>query len=486
MSQTAKESTPETFHPEYLRNLTAWTMIEHVCEGGKTIKEKGDIYLPRLDDQTDEEWKAYLLRAVFFGATGRTREALAGMMMRRQPKFTFPGGGESDPENQSLMADVTLKGEAVTDWINMVLDCSVSTGRSGTLIDWNEDEGRPYMAHYKASDVINWAVEHRDGRETLCFLVVRETTQNLADFVVEEQKLLRRYWIGDDGAVWWDSWIENGESRGGFEEKTPAAQLVRRGKPLTAIPFVFHNAAHMGTEVGTMPLHDIGTLNISHYQMTADMKNALHVCGQPTPWATGVTSDESDDLYLGATKAWTAQDPNAKFGFLEYTGAGLEPLSKEIENTERQMAVLGARLLFDTPGGDAEAFETVQLRASSETAALVKIAAHQTATLTAALQWFYWWEGTEEKPADTAATIILNHDFSTAQMDPARLQALTSALQQNAISHEVFFWNLQKGELIPEGHDFEAERTAIQQRPVMTPAVPDPNRPNPDDEGGGE
>jgi hypothetical protein len=472
MSQAAKDATPETFHPEYLRNVIAWQTVIDICEGSKTVKEKGELYLPRLQDQEEDEWAAYLKRAVFFGGSGRTKEALSGMMMRKKPIITLPGG--DTPDNEKLLADVTLQGEQLLDWVNKVLESAVSTGRAGTLIDYNEEEKRPYLAFYQSIDVLNWATERTDGRERLCFLIVREVTEELTDFIVDEKKLLRRYWIGDDQAVHFDTWIETGGENGGFENKIPDTILMRRGQPLRSIPFVFHNAAHLGPEVGCITLADIVALNLSHYQLTADLKNALHICGQPTPWATGVTSEESDDLMLGSTKAWIISDPNAKVGFLEFAGQGLEPLSKDIANTENQMATLGARLLFDGKK-DAEAFETVQLRVSGETAALVKIAAHQSATLTEALQWFFWWEGAEDKHKDIDATIVLHHDFSSAQMAPTMLTALTASLQSNSISQELYFYNLTKGELVPEGHDLEAERAAISQRPVLTPPVPDPN-----------
>ena len=480
MASDELKDSPETYHPQYTQNIIAWEMVRDCCEGGKRIKETGELRLPKLRDQDQEEYDAYLKRAVFFGATGRTAEALAGMLVRKRPALEIPGG-EGSAENERLLGNVTMRGDTLADFVNMVVDKAVTTGRSGTFIDWSEEENRPYLAHYCERDVLNWSIDRTGAKEKLCFVCLREESYRLSNFVTSDMKIIRRYWIDEvDQKVHFDVWEEvDGKSEGSFKQTIPDTIMTRRGEPLTTIPFVFHNANHLGPEVGQITLYDIAQLNVSHYQLTADMKNALHIAGQPTPYATGVSGDDGDDLYLGTTKCWTISDPAARVGFLELSGESLGALSGDITNTERQMAVLGARLLFDSPGGEAEAFETVQLRASSETAALVRIATHQSATISEVLQWLFWWKGTEEKHRDVAASLVLNHDFTTAEMPPQKLSALTAALQSNSISHDVFFYNLQKGELIPEGHDREAEMTAIQQRPIMTPAV---NTPNLDDD----
>tara|TARA_R110000803_G_scaffold209965_2_gene280543 strand:- start:3070 stop:4566 length:1497 start_codon:yes stop_codon:yes gene_type:complete len=472
MSSSASNESPETYHPQYTHNVIAWDLVADCWQGGKRIKETGELRLPKLRDQDQDEYDAYLSRAVFFGATSRTAEALAGMMTRKMPLIDVPGG-EGTAENERLIGNVTMRGDSLLDFVNMVLDKAVTTGRSGSLVDWSEAEARPYVSHYRERDLLNWAIDREGSKEQLCFVCLREQDYRFTNFTVSEMKIIRRYWIDPtDQKVHFDVWEETDDSTDeSFKQTVPDTVMTRRGEALTAIPFVFHNASHLGPEVGQITLYDIAQLNISHYQLTADLKNALHIAGQPTPFATGVSGDDGEDLYLGTTKAWTISDPAATVGFLEMTGESLGALSADISNTERQMAVLGARLLFDAPGGEAEAFETVQLRASSETAALVRIATHQSATISEVLQWLFWWRGTEAKHRDVKASLVLNHDFSTAQMSPTMLSALTASLSTNAISNELYFYNLQKGELVPEGHDLKAELAAIQQRPVMTPPV---------------
>ena len=471
---TTTEDQIASVHPSYTEADEIWQTIEDVCAGSRCVKRNGVTYLPKLEGQTDLEYQAFKDRATYVNFTKRTRESLAGMLLRKPPEVSFLGD-----DIEKLSEDITLAGHTIDDWIRLVCDQAVSTGRSATIIDWSGSMNRPYFAHYKARDVLNWASSRTDGAEKLVFLVVREVDEVLEDFIVEEQTKIRRYWIADDGNLTSDLWIQttgdpptisNDKSEVRFIKDGEDLIIGRKGKPLKSIPAVIHNATHLGPEVGEAPLGDISEINISHYRSSADLENGRHICGLPTPTATGVT--DSGDLRLGAATAWTSEDPNAKFGFLEFTGQGLNALTEALKEKAEQMAVLGARLLFND-SNDAEAFETVQLRATSETAALSNISGTLSATLTQALQWFHWWTQTSESgPEEVEASVILSKDFTASQMMPAMLSALISALQTNSISPETFYHNLKQGEIYPPDWDFKQETRAIsQQAPVAAPVV---------------
>lgn len=466
MSTQPDKNTPSlTFtHPDYGLTWHEWATIADVCAGTTSVKRKATIYLPKLTDQTDEEYKAMQTRAVFFNATKRTKDALSGLLMRKQPVITTP---EGETEAQPLLADIDMAGASILQWIRSLADAMVSTGRMVTVIDYNQENARPYMVSYHALDVLNWATGLVDGRRILTLLIVRESEEILDGFTVTKKDRYRSYRIVD-GAVLYRTW-QDGDNAG--YEAAQDKPMLRRGKPLKRIPAVFHNASHLGPEIGEAPLYDVAEINLSHYRTSCDLENGRHIAGLPTPWATGV-DDSNQVLTLGTTKMMTCEKPEAKFGFLEFTGQGLDSLTKALEEKERQMAILGARLLFDAKK-DAESFDTVKLRAASETAALGNIAGHLTVTITEALQWFYWWQGTEEDHSAIKASVVMNLDFVDTSMDAATLQALVAAFQQNALSFDTFFHKLKEGEIYPDGWDLEREAAAISQRPPATmPVVP--------------
>lgn len=461
-------SSLEFAHPDYGLAAIEWQTVEDVCAGPIQVKRRGITYLPKLAGQTDDEYNQYRSRAVMFNVTKRTREALSGLMHRKPPIITLPQGTAAE---QPLLADITLTGMSVDQWIRHISTAVVGTGRIVSVIDYNAEAVRPYIATYKATDVLNWATSMHEGKRVLSLLIVRETEETLEGFKVQKRERYRSYRL-DDGRVIYRTWTENDEKG---SDGAVDAEMLRRGKPLPRIPAVFHNASHLGCEIGEVPLYDLADINISHYRTSADLETGRHIAGLPTPWATGVDDDKAE-LTLGTTKLMTCSSPDAKFGFLEFSGVGLGELTKAMEEKERQMAVLGARLLFDAKK-DAESFDTVRLRAASEGAALGNIAGHLTVTTTEALQWFYWWQGNQADPTEIAVTSVINQDFVDIQMDAPTLQALVSAFQQNAISFETFFFQLRKGEIYPDGWDHEAEAAAISQRPPGTMPLPPPAPP---------
>ncbi len=461
-------ATLEFAHPDYGVALAEWQTVDDVCSGPTCVKSRGAVYLPKLGGQTPEEYDAYRKRAVMFNVTKRTRQALSGLLLRKQPIIALPDG---DAATQPLLADVTMTGMSLIQWVKHVSTAVVSTGRIVSVIDYSSDLTRPYIATYRATDVLNWATSLVAGRRVLSLLIVRETEEILEGFKVEKRERYRSYRLLD-GHVIYRTWTENDEK--GSEGATDQP-MTRRGKSLPRIPAVFHNASHLGPEIGEVPLYDLADINLSHYRTSADLETGRHIAGLPTPWATGVDDDKTE-LTLGTTKLLTCSSPEAKFGFLEFSGAGLGELTKAMEEKERQMAVLGARLLFDAKK-DAESFDTVRLRAASEGAALGNIAGHLTVTTSEALQWFYWWQGNQSEPTDIQATCLINQDFVDAQMDAATLQALVSSFQQNAISFETFFYQLQRGEVYADGWDMEREAAAIGQRPPATQPTPPPAPP---------
>lgn len=63
------------------------------------MREAGDLYLPRpnAEDESPENrarYDAYLKRAVYYNATGRTLSGLTGIAFRRWPEIVLPASLE--------------------------------------------------------------------------------------------------------------------------------------------------------------------------------------------------------------------------------------------------------------------------------------------------------------------------------------------------------------------------------------------------------
>ena len=59
--------------------------------GEDVVKVAGEKYLPRLQSQTDDEYKSYKARAAFFNGSARTAEGFVRLVCRRPPFIKVPG-----------------------------------------------------------------------------------------------------------------------------------------------------------------------------------------------------------------------------------------------------------------------------------------------------------------------------------------------------------------------------------------------------------
>ena len=177
--------------------LPAWLRLRDVLAGDEAIKRGGEKYVPRLDAQSDEEFRAYVDRGYFYNATARTLSGYIGMIFRREPVLQL---GESSatlhPALRSFVNDVDLLGTTLDGYAKSIVAEVVCVGRAGTLIDWNADaDDRAYLSLYTAESICNWRESRIDGHLQLTLVVLSETVQGEArdddPFVLPEVPQLR-------------------------------------------------------------------------------------------------------------------------------------------------------------------------------------------------------------------------------------------------------------------------------------------------------
>ena len=152
-------------------------------EGEVAVKGARQRYLPRLDSQSDEEYAAYVQRALFFNATARTAEGYCGLIFRRPPFVKLPDAKTSIGRAMALFAHCPdMMGSTLTGYANKVVSEVISVGRAGTLIDWeSEVENRVYASLYGAENILNWRVERINGRNITTMVALREVRSKRAE-----------------------------------------------------------------------------------------------------------------------------------------------------------------------------------------------------------------------------------------------------------------------------------------------------------------
>src|SRR5574343_763913 len=168
----------DTQHPEYEALADKWKSCRDCVAGTDAVHAAGEVYLPKLKDQTQGDYDAYKLRAQFFNATWRTISALSGMIFRKPPVIDVAASIEP------LLEDVTMSGVDFNILAQRATIEILTSGRMGVLVDYPSQsvEGmtladvaslnlRPTMNVYPAESIINWKTG-RVGNKTMTTRVV--------------------------------------------------------------------------------------------------------------------------------------------------------------------------------------------------------------------------------------------------------------------------------------------------------------------------
>lgn len=426
-----------------------------------------DLYLPRLQNQTDAEYTSYADRAAFFNASSRTLDAMTGLIFSKDPAVYLPTGIERFAD------DITLTGTNLREFAEQVVEQQVAVGRVGILVDYPEGipsglsvaeverlNIRPFLRWYKAENIINWRTTNIGGVEVLTMVVLTEAIEKqTSEFVSDEATQYRVLSLSPEG---YRVRIFN-------EDGDPVSDIIprRNGAPLSYIPMTILGANSCSPEVQKPPLLDLIDCNIAHYRNSADYEHGLHFTGLPTPYVSGVQLAEGQNLSLGSTQAWVFPDPQASAGFMEFKGEGLGAIREAMKDKEHRMAVLGARMLADDKK-TAEAFGTIELKTAGERSALASIARAASDGITRCLNWMAEWVGSPPE-----CTFALNTDFGAARMQPQMLTALVGGYQTGAIPLEVLFDNFQRGEIVSPDMEFEEyEAQLADQGPDLDVSLP--------------
>jgi hypothetical protein len=482
-----------TTHADYDAALIQWSRARDVLAGEDAVKAGREKYLPRLDSQTDDDYRAYRDRAEFFNATARTAEGYSGLIFRRPPFVKIPDLGSAiGKAMHEFTSDMDMLGTSLFGYSKNTVSEVVAVGRAGTLIDWEGDfENRVYASLYTAEQIINWRVERVNGRNITTLVVLREcgtpkSPKGDDRFVREEVEQIRVLeLVPDEGQrvdggqvlrcvveIWQPSRSSASHSTTSKVEWELVETRVplRLGKALPLIPFVFHGPKHSRPGVDKLPLADIIAANLSHYRLNAEYRHGMHFTALPTAWVSGFKEDSP--LRIGSSVVWTTDTVGATAGFLEFKGQGLETFERAMDRDEGLLAVLGSRLLEDQKKVG-ETAEAIRLRQSGESSILGSIATSVSESLTQVARWAYWWNSTEETPEDvkdSQVLVELNTDFSISGMSSNDLREIVKAWQAGAISQDTMLELFRKGEILPDGRSNSEEVALLNSKPKAADA----------------
>lgn len=483
-----------TQHPDYAKYLPQWKRIRDVIAGQDAVKAQGVAYLPKLVDQTQIDYSAYLGRALFYNASWRTVSGLIGMMFRKPPNKDVPKGIED------FLKDIDMSGTDFDTFAKKVATEGLSISRGGLLVDFPTvapSEGytptladaaknglRPMIQIYCAESIINWKTRRIANRTLLSLVVLTEDYEiPSADEFGKQIETRYRVLDLDPANDFYRVRVYRIDDKG-------ADQLVSQVYPqmdnalLTEIPFYFFGLDDTSPNVDESAIIDLVDANIKHFQVSADLAHGTHFTALPTPVVTGYETPVPTDgkqlptekLYVGSQSAWLIPNDKAKAYYLEFQGTGLQAVEKYLDRIEEFIALLGARMLA-AEKKDSEAAETAAIHRTGENSVLSAIAISVSKALTNALTMFSKWAGQAEEP-----TFEINREFLPFVIDAPELQALVKAWQGGAFDLEDLFELYKRADMVDGEKTFEEFKTGLEANaPPPPPAPPlNPNTNNPE------
>lgn len=441
-------------HYAYEAFAEKWSKTRAACEGQSAVHKAGEKFLPRLTEQTDNDYRSYKMRATYFNATGRTLDGLVGMIFRKEMKKSYPTALES------IFKDLDLAGNSIETVAMQTINDVLMVGRAGILVEYPkldfvpENQAqveqlnlRPYTTYYSAESILDWRVERVNNVMQPVMIKLAEKYEiKKNEFECDTKEQIRALLLTDIGYV---QRIYRKNAKGHWYQEGDEIVPLMRGKPISFIPFWAFGAKQNSLTLQDPPILDIADVNLAHYRVNADYERGCHFAGLPTPMLAGFTFDENASVAIGSSSAIISADPAANWGFLEFKGQGLGAILENLSGKERQMAALGSRILAPEKAG-VESEGALILRHSGEhsvLAAIVKLAGENFENI---MQFIAQWMNVGGE-----IRVEFNKDFMPVPMSAQQLDSLMKAWQMGGIPQEELFHALKRGEVIRNSTSFD-------------------------------
>lgn len=435
-------------------------IVRTLVGGTPAMRAAGEKYLPKAEAESQEAYKARLLRSVLFNATGKTVSDMTGKV------FTKPIVLEKDvpaelvafAENidltgrhlnvfaRDVFADTMQPGIGYI-YVDMPPAVENADGSAPTLAQEQEAGLRPYLTYIPMERLIGWKSESIGGVETLTQIRIKEcVSEPDGDFHEKEVDQVRVVSLVAGGLQWQTF-------RKSADPKAPDDWISHQGpKPIKgpkAIPLapVYINRTEFMQ--GAPPLAKIAELNVAHWQSSSDQRNILHVARVPILYMAGFQAD--DQVKIGASEAVRSSNPDAKMEYVEHSGQAIESGEKDLERLEFQMQTMGLQLLIPQPGGKTA---TGEMRDDAkENSPLAMMARALQDALEQAFGFMAEFKGVNWKKKDGGGSIIVNTDFGVQAGASQDAQMLLDAVNAGQIDKETFWLEWKRRGILSDSFD---------------------------------
>lgn len=448
---------PATTSAAYDTMLPRWQVIETLLGGTEAMREAGETYLPRHQEETDKGYQERLASAVLLNMVEQTLDTLSGKPFSEPIKLNddVPAAIQ-----ERILDDVDLQGNNLDvfarQWfregmakalchvlIDMPRPAPREDGQPRTLADDRREGLRPYWVLIKPECLLFARSEVINGVEVLQHVRILEHYTEQDGFA---EVCKRRIRVLEPGLV--QLWEPVKKSNAQKEEWVMVDEWATG---LNYVPLVTFYADRQGFMMGKPPLLDLAYLNVAHWQSSSDQRHILTVSRFPILACSGATGEDSDPVVVGPNKVLYNPDPAGRFYYVEHTGQAIAAGRTDLKDLEEQMAGYGAEFLKRKTGNQtatARALDSAE--ATSDLSAMTGLfedALAQALDITA--DWM--------RLGTSGGTVVLVKDYDLEEMDAPGLQALQAARDKRDISRKTYLNGLRLRGVLPEDFDEEED-----------------------------
>jgi hypothetical protein len=444
--------------------LPIWNRIGDCVRGEEAVKAKGETYLPKPTANDGEQpakiasrYAEYKLRAMFYGATGRTLKGMIGEVFRRDSTYDMPD------KLKELLPNVDGAGRSAEQVAKKVLKMVLSFGRAGLLADYpnmQTPEGqtapttakdlidqnvRPRLICYEPDTIINWRVMSWGALSLLAVVVLREENLHNEDTFEEvfnhQYRVLR---LTKDRQYTVEIWRQPSAGAAFTLAEGPYIAKDHNGKPFNQIPFTFVGSEDNSPDPNDPPMDALSSVNLAHYRNSAEYEDSVAIVGQPTLFISGMTEDWAKNVLKGKVRFGARSVvPLEQGSTAVILQAAPNTLVKEaMDDKVALMKALGAQLV-EEKSVQQTATESMQNGAAS-TSVLGTSAKNTSDALSLGFKWMGMFIGalaTEEKPI----SYDLNTDFDIMRMTPQEQAQTIASWQAEMIDYEEARYLFKRG-----------------------------------------
>lgn len=442
-------------HADYDKHIATWNKLDDVCGGQEVIKAAKEKYLPKPslfnsknDPDGSNRYNEYLMRAIFPGVTSRTLASHIGLAYGKSPIFNKPDELEYLERNaDGAGRSIYQSAQRATRLINRNYRCGVyvdfpNVAPSRSKAEEKSKGAFPMIHILQASSIIDWDYIIVGNQKKLSFVKLLETVKTRNEFKVETQDQYRILALEEGGSGFvYTVQIYTKNDKGEWVEGEKYIPTDYHGQPWDYIPFTFCGAVDNSDEIGTAPLYELATMELSYYTSTADVEESAFIVGQPTLCFPSITPEQYAMVKeSGASVGSRSGIPtDAKMVQAEKNGLAYERMNDKWD----QMKELGARLI--EVGSANKTATQADNDSSVQHSVLSLVVANVSEAFTNALRWCAKFVMPEHDLKMDELSFTIAQDFNKPKYDPTRSKLIYEACLAGDLPMYVWYHYEQTG-----------------------------------------